>query len=85
MNANTRPMIERLAGIMAQIQAGMYPNASTLAAKFEVSRKTVERDLEFLRERLNAPIQYDPRRWGWFYTSTMGPAQPAFVLTRAAT
>ena len=82
---STRPMLERLAGIIAQIQQGMYPNINTLAAQFEVSKKTIERDIEFLRDRLNVPIQYDPRRWGWFYTSTMGPALPAFVLTRTAT
>jgi predicted DNA-binding transcriptional regulator YafY len=80
--AATRPPLERMVRIMAEIQAGMYPNANTLAAKLEVSRKTIERDIEFLRSRLNVPIDYDPRRWGFFYTHTMGPAQPAFILTR---
>ena len=85
MKTTTRPMIERLANIMAEIQAGMYPNTKTLAEKLEVSKKTVERDIEFLRDRLRLPIGYDARRWGFFYTHTMGPAQPAFILTRAAT
>ena len=82
--AATRPPIERMARIMAEIQAGIYPNAQKLAEKLEVSAKTVQRDIEFLRDRLRAPIEYDARRWGFYFTHTLGPAQPAFVLTRAA-
>jgi hypothetical protein len=81
----TRPPIERMAQIMAEIQAGMYPNTLHLAEKLEVSAKTIARDIEFLRDRLRQPIEYDARRWGFYFTHTMGPAQPAFMLTRTAT
>ncbi len=64
----TRPPLERMLQIHQAIQSGRYPNATTLAARLEVSRKSIIRDLEFMRDRLGLPIEYDARRWGYFYT-----------------
>ena len=50
------------------IQAGGYPNATTLASQLEVCTKSVNRDLEFMRDRLDLPIRYDGRRFGYRYT-----------------
>jgi predicted DNA-binding transcriptional regulator YafY len=50
------------------IQAGHRPNASTLALELEVSTKSIYRDLDFMRDRLDLPIEYDPRRCGFFYS-----------------
>ena len=50
------------------IQSGKYPNASTLAREMEVSTKSIHRDLEFMRDRLDLPLEYDGRRYGYFYT-----------------
>jgi predicted DNA-binding transcriptional regulator YafY len=50
------------------IQAGKYPNAVSLAGDFEVSAKTVHRDIEFMRDQLDLPIEYQPQRFGFFYT-----------------
>ena len=30
---------------------GKYPNCSTVAAEFEVAKKTVRRDIDFMRHR----------------------------------
>jgi predicted DNA-binding transcriptional regulator YafY len=54
------------------IQAGGYPNASTLAVELEVSTKSIHRDLEFMRDRLGLPLAYDARRNGYFYTQEVG-------------
>lgn len=59
----------RLLRIDEEIRAGRYPTAEKLAALFEVSRRTIERDIEFLRDRYNAPIDYDAKRRGYFYAS----------------
>ena len=48
----------RLLEIDRMIREGGYPNAPQLEKKFEVSRSTIMRDLEFLRERYNAPLEY---------------------------
>jgi predicted DNA-binding transcriptional regulator YafY len=49
------------------IQAGAYPNATALAETLEVSTKTVNRDIDFMRERLQLPVAYDKSRFGYSY------------------
>lgn len=49
------------------IQDGDYPNATTLATELEVCTKSVHRDIEFMRDRLGLPIEFDPRRNGYYY------------------
>jgi len=50
------------------IQSGKFPNASTLARDLEVSTKSIQRDIEFMRDRLELPIAYDGSRFGYHYT-----------------
>ncbi len=50
------------------IQAKQYPNAVSLAGELEVSTKSIHRDLEFMRDRLELPLKYDNNRNGYFYT-----------------
>ena len=50
------------------LQAGRYPNATALAGELEVSTKSIHRDLEFMRDRLELPLEFDPRRNGYHYT-----------------
>jgi proteasome accessory factor B len=49
------------------LQGGTFPNASKLARDVEVSSKTIHRDIEFMRDRLNLPVEFDPHRNGYFY------------------
>ncbi len=62
------------------IQAGRFPNASTLATEIEVAPKTIHRDLEFMRDRLGLPLEYDARRFGYFYTEEVN-AFPTVQIT----
>jgi proteasome accessory factor B len=64
----SRPPLERMLRIHQALQAGGYPNANKLSREIEVSSKTIHRDLEFMRDRLNLPIQFEDRRKGYFYT-----------------
>jgi len=50
------------------IAAGKYPNATTLAREIEVVTKTIHRDIEFMRDRLGLPVEYDGRKYGYYYT-----------------
>ena len=68
----TRPPLERMMRIHQALQTGKYPNASTLARELEVSTKSVHRDLEFMRDRLNLPLEYDGSRHGYHYTEEVG-------------
>jgi len=49
------------------IQAGSYPNATTLSRELEVSVRSVGRDIEFMRDRMSLPIIYDEARHGFYY------------------
>jgi predicted DNA-binding transcriptional regulator YafY len=64
----SRPPLERMLRIHRAIQSGKYPNASTLANELEVSTKSIHRDLEFMRDRLELPLEYDGRKYGYHYT-----------------
>ena len=45
-----------------------YPNATTLADWAEVSSKTAQRGIDFMRDRLRAPLEYSYRNRGYFYS-----------------
>ncbi len=64
----------RMARIHALIAGGSRPSAARLAADLEVSRRTVERDLEAMRDELGAPLVYDRRSGGYYYSA------PSFQL-----
>jgi proteasome accessory factor B len=65
---HSRPPLERMLRIHEIIRTGSYPNATRLASELEVSSKSIHRDIEFMRDRLGLPIEYDERRWGYYYT-----------------
>src|SRR5579871_1871977 len=63
----SRPPLQRMLRIHQALQSGKRPNALQLAAELEVSPKSIHRDLEFMRERLDLPIEYDFEKRGFFY------------------
>jgi len=63
-----RPLWRRLQTIHHQIKERRYPNATGLAAVLDVSSKTVQRDLDYLRNELAAPIEFDRDSNGYFYS-----------------
>lgn len=54
--------------IHAVIAAGRHPNCTMLARELEVTVKTIGRDLEFMRDRMNLPLEYVAARNGYVYT-----------------
>jgi predicted DNA-binding transcriptional regulator YafY len=62
------------------LQTVAFPNASTLAREIEVATKTIHRDIEFMRDRLNLPIEFDPARNGYHYTEEVS-AFPTMQIT----
>lgn len=45
-----------------------YPNCRKLAERHEISPKTVQRDIDFMRDRLHLPMAYHAQRFGYYYT-----------------
>jgi predicted DNA-binding transcriptional regulator YafY len=62
------------------LQAEEYPTALVLAQELEVSTKSVHRDLEFMRDRLELPIEWEPKRFGYHYTEEVN-AFPTLQIT----
>lgn len=60
--------LPRIYAIDRKITGGKYPNIKTLAEDYEISTATISRDIEFMRTMLNAPIEYDYKRRGYYYT-----------------
>jgi predicted DNA-binding transcriptional regulator YafY len=67
MRTATRFPPERLSALDRAIRAGKFPNATTLADALEVCPRTIQRDIEFLRDRMGAPLVFDRRRNGYAY------------------
>ncbi len=77
---HSRPPLERMLRIHQLVQAGSFPNATSLAREIEVSTKTIQRDLEFMRERLNLPLGFDRLHNGFYYTAEVS-AFPTMQIT----
>ncbi len=65
------PQFERVVWLHEQAKSGRHPNAARLAAHFEVSQKTAQRDINCLRDRFNAPLEYDSSRKGYYYSNDL--------------
>lgn len=59
--------LERFLWFDQQLRQNLYPNAAFLSDRFEISAKTAQRSIEYFRDRLQAPLEYDPLRRGYFY------------------
>jgi proteasome accessory factor B len=64
----SRPPLERMMRLHAALKAKKFPNCQKIAAELEVSAKTIQRDIDFMRYRLGLPIDYHPQEFGFFYT-----------------
>jgi proteasome accessory factor B len=76
----SRPPLQRMLRIHQALQSGRLPNANGLAKENEVSSKSIHRDLEFMRERLDLPIEYDATRHGYYYSEEV-KAFPTVQIT----
>jgi predicted DNA-binding transcriptional regulator YafY len=67
-----RSGMARLYFIDKEIASGKFPNTGYLAKKWEgISISTISRDIEFMRDSLNAPIEYDALHRGYYYTEPL--------------
>jgi predicted DNA-binding transcriptional regulator YafY len=66
-----RAALERMYRIHQLLQNEEYPNSINLAVEFEVVKRTIKRDIEFMRDRLNLPLAFDTKRKGYYYTRSV--------------
>ena len=62
------PAIERMQRIHRLIENKEYPNSRKMAREFEMSVRTLKRDIDFMKTRLNLPIRFDGQHNGFYYT-----------------
>ena len=63
----TKTQFSRLMDLDRRIRNNEYPNCLTFSHEWEVSQKTVQRDIDFLRDQCGAPLEYDRERKGFRY------------------
>jgi predicted DNA-binding transcriptional regulator YafY len=67
----SRPPLARMLRIHEKLKHQRHPNCQKLAEELEVSSKTIQRDILFMRDQLGLPIEYDPDEYGYFYTQAV--------------
>ncbi|MDX2033393.1 MAG: WYL domain-containing protein [Blastocatellia bacterium] len=72
--------LERVFWIDHQIRAERFPNATTIAKHFEITTRTAQTTLEFMRDRLRMPLEYSADKRGWYYSEPTY-SLPAVELT----
>ncbi len=76
----TKSQYARLVELDRQIRSGKRPNCLTFAEAWNVSQKTVQRDIDFLRDQCGAPMVFDRERRGFYYDNPSWWL-PAIVLS----
>jgi predicted DNA-binding transcriptional regulator YafY len=64
----TKTQFVRLIELDRLIREDKYPNALSFSKEWGVSQKTAQRDIEYLRDQHNAPMEYDRFSKGYRYT-----------------
>jgi predicted DNA-binding transcriptional regulator YafY len=71
--------LPRIYFIDREIASGRYPNTRTLAEAYATGTATISRDIEFMKDMMNAPIEYDFTHKGYYYTEKTFRLPAAFA------
>jgi len=76
-----KSQFKRLTEMVELIRAGRQPvNCLVLATEWELSQKTIQRDIDFLRDQMRAPLEYDRNRKSYVFTEQTW-TMPAMVVS----
>ena len=78
----SRPPLVRMQYLHQQLQRNHYPNCTKVAEYFEVSTKSIQRDVDYMRDLLHAPIEYDQKKRGYYYKKPGWDILPSTLLER---
>ena len=88
MKAGSRPQYYRIRRMVEMVREGAengyLANSSDFMREFEVSRRTVARDLDFLRDEERAPLTYDDARHGFHLTDESYTLPPVRISRKEA-
>ena len=88
MKAGSRPQYYRIRRMVQMVregsETGCLPNSRDFMGDFGVSRRTVARDLDFLRDEERTPLEYDEARHGFRLTDETFSLPPVRISRREA-
>jgi len=88
MSAQNRPQHYRIRRMVQMVresnETGYLANSGDFMKEFEVSRRTVARDLDYLRDEENAPLAYDEARHGYVLTDKTYALPPVNISRKEA-
>jgi len=88
MKAGSRPQYYRIRRMVQMVregaETGYLANSRDFMKEFEVSRRTVARDLDFLRDEERAPLAYDDARHGFCLTDETYTLPPVRISRKEA-
>ena len=88
MKAGSRPQYYRIRRMVQMVregsETGYLPNSRDFMGEFGVSRRTVARDLDFLRDEERTPLEYDEARHGFRLTDETVSLPPVRISRREA-
>lgn len=64
----SRSQMARMLRLHSRLASNNFPNCQKLSSELEVSPKTIQRDIDFMRDQLGMPIRYDELKFGFYYT-----------------
>jgi len=86
MKAGSRPQYYRIRRMVQMVpegsETGYLPNSRDFMGEFGVSRRTVARDLDFLRDEERTPLEYDEARHGFRLTDETFSLPPVRISRR---
>ncbi len=60
-------ILEQYSWFHQQVRSRRFPTADDLAERFGLSARTARRNIDYMRDRLGAPLEFDAVRGGYFY------------------
>jgi len=69
---DSQPQLTRLHALVQRIQRGDYPSQKILALEWEKTPRTIQRDMDFIRDVWRLPLEYDPYRYGFYFSEPVG-------------
>lgn len=74
--------LHRIQWFDQQIRRNRYPNARILADEYSISYRQAARDIQYMRYTLNAPLEYDAKRNGYYYCDTIFTLPGIMITSR---
>ena len=63
-----KSQIARIFEFDLKVRGGWFPSRSSFATESGFCERTVARDIEYIRERLQAPLAFNKQRRGYYYS-----------------